>query len=336
MKKLADVDQIAFNPEDFVAVSKGEFVPGLQVPVDVYLKLSESHFVTVLKEGDKVNFEEMHFTHKTEWFYVRKSDYHKCVGRALTIAGILIDNVNVSVEKKTIFLTKATETIFKEIEHLGFDYQALEHSKVVSKSIQTLVDNKPDLNFVVDMMSTLGNDLIRHSMMVSAISVMIARSMNWTMAQNIEKLALGALLHDVGMKELPDDILETPRHAMNRDQLALYESHVHRGVEILRSMPSMSEDIIAICLEHHENAAGQGYPRRLRDFKTNPFARIVALADCFSELVMKTPNNPYPKTAAGALAFIETTMGQPFHKQAFMALKQALLKSAADAAKNAG
>lgn len=327
MKKMGASEILEMNLEDFVAVSRSEFIAGMQVPVDVYLKLSDSRAIIVLKEGDKVSFEQSHFAEKTEWLYVRKTDYHKCVGRALTIAGILIENETVSSEKKTLFLGKAIENIFKEISHLGFDHQSMEHSKVVSKSIQTLVDAKPDLNSVINMMSGLNNQLIRHSMMVSAISVIIARGMKWTMQANIEKLALGALLHDVGMKELPDEILDLPRHAMTREQLAIYESHVYRGVEILRSMPSVSEDIIAICLEHHENAAGQGYPRRIRDFKMNPFARIVALADCFSDLVMKSPNNPYPKTAAGALMFIESTMGQPFHKPAFTALKQALQSS---------
>jgi putative nucleotidyltransferase with HDIG domain len=174
-------------------------------------------------------------------------------------------------------------------------------------------------------MNSLNDGLIRHSMMVSAVSVIVAKSMKWTLAQNLEKLALGALLHDVGLKDIPDDILEMPRHAMNREQTAMYESHVYRGVEILRTMPSISEDVIAMALEHHENAHGQGYPRRIRDIKMNPFARIVALADCFSELVMESVNNPHPKTAAAAIQYIEVTMGQPFHKPAFLALKQSLL-----------
>ncbi len=52
------------------------------------------------------------------------------------------------------------------------------------------------------MMSHLNSEMIRHAMMVSAVSVIIAKGMKWTLVQNLEKLALGALLHDVGMKEL--------------------------------------------------------------------------------------------------------------------------------------
>ncbi len=327
MSNVRDIKSAPTDPDDFMAVSRDEFIPGTQVPVDIFLKLSERNFVMILKEGAKVHFDDMHFPEKAEWLYVRKSDYHKCVGKALTVAGIVLDSDKISIEKKTAVLSRAADSIFKEIEHLGFDHQALEHSKVVSKSIQALVEDKSDISFVINLMANLSDDLIRHAMMVSAVSVIIARSMKWTMSANLEKLALGALLHDVGMKELPDEILDLPRHAMNREQAAIYESHVYRGVEILRSMPSISDDIISIVLEHHENAPGQGYPRRLRDFKINPFARVVALADCFVEVVMKSVNNPNPKNALAAITFIEVTLGQPFHKPAFLALKSSLQKS---------
>ncbi|MNK07461.1 HD domain protein [compost metagenome] len=326
MGNLRDIKSVAINPDDLMVVTRSEFIPGTNAQVDVFLKLSERNFVMILKEGTKVNFDEMHFPEKAEWLYVRKADYHKCVGRALTVAGIILENDNISIEKKTVVLSKAADAIFKEIEHLGFGHQSLEHSKVVSKSIQNLVESKPDLGSVINMMANLNDELIRHSMMVSAVSVIIARAMKWTMTQNLEKLALGALLHDVGMKELPEEILDMPRHAMTREQLSLYESHVYRGVEILRTMPSISDDIISMALEHHENAAGQGYPRRVRDSKMNPFARVVALADCFSDIVMKSVNNPSPKTAGEAIHFIEVTLGQPFHKPAFAALKAAFEK----------
>lgn len=311
-------------PDDYVALSREEFIEGTLAPVDVYLKLSESNYLMILKEGAKVHFDQMHFSAKAEWLYVRRESYHKFVGQNLTVAGIVLNSDKISPDKKSSFLSKATDSIFKEIQELGFNHQAMEHSRIVSKSILTLVDNKPDISFVLDMMANLNNGLIRHSMMVSAISVIIARAMRWTLPHNLEKLALGALLHDVGMKEIPQFVQDLPRHAMTREQIELYESHVYRGVEILRSMPSMSDDILAIVLEHHENAPGQGYPRRIRDIKMNPFSRIVALADCFVDVITESPNNPNPKSVPAALQYIEITLGQPFHKVAFLALKQAL------------
>jgi HD-GYP domain-containing protein (c-di-GMP phosphodiesterase class II) len=93
-------------------------------------------------------------------------------------------------------------------------------------------------------------------------------------------------------------------------------------------MPSIPEDLLSIVFEHHENSIGQGYPRHLRDFKMNPLAKIVALADKFTELSISSAANPEPKTPLDALEYIGTTLGQPFSKPVFLALTAALDKGA--------
>lgn len=312
------------NDIQYIAIRKNDLLTNASAPADFFLKLANDKYVQIVKEGSLLQLDQLHSSEKSEWLYVRKGDYQKCVGSTVTVAGVVMNSNTFSPEKKNAILSKAAESVFNSIEHLGFDHQALEHSKMVSRSIQSLVEHQSDLSSVVNMMMQGGSTLSHHSMLVSAISVIIAKEMKWTSAQNLEKLALGALLHDVGLKEIPDEILETPRHALTRDQIALYESHVYRGVDILRTMPSISDDIVSIALEHHENAAGLGYPRHLRDIRMNPFARIVALANCFCDLVAPSVNNPNPKSAEAAVEYIEITMGQPYHKPAFLALKDAL------------
>lgn len=312
--------------EEYISIHMGELMTHKKAPADFFVKLPNDKHTLVVKEGAELNLEKMHLFEKSEWVYVRKSDFKKCVGSTISVAGLIINSESVASSTKSLVLLQATKTVFNGIGHLGFDNQALEHSKMICKSIQTLVENKLDLNSVINMMAQTNDELVRHSMMVSALSVIIAKEMKWVGAQNLEKLALGALLHDVGLKEIPDEILQTPRHAMTRDQTDFYESHVYRGADILRSMPSVSDDIIAMALEHHENSSGHGYPRHLRDVRINPFARVVALADCFSELVVSSVNNPNAKTAEQAVDYIENTLGQPFHKPAFIALKAAILK----------
>lgn len=320
LKIVSDRDDQA----EYIPLRKSDLVSNTHAAADLFLKLTDDKYVQIVKEGALLQLDQMHFSEKSEWIYVRKIDYQKCVGSSITVAGVVMNSNSFSLEKKNSVLSKAADSVFKSIEHLGFDHQALEYSKMVSRSIQALVEHQTDLSSVVNMMMQGESSLAQHSMFVSAISVIIAKEMHWTSAQNLEKLALGALLHDVGLKEVPEEILETPRHALTRDQQALYESHVYRGVDILRTMPSISDDIVSIALEHHENAAGLGYPRHIRDLRMNPFARVVALADCFCDLVMPSVNNPSPKSAAAAIDYIETTMGQPYHKPAFQALKAAL------------
>src|SRR5262249_36872587 len=139
-----------------------------------------------------------------------------------------------------------------------------------------------------------------------------------------EKLALGAFLRDVGLKEVPHEILEKERAAMTSEERSQWETHPFRGAEILQKIPDIPAEVIACALEHHENAIGQGFPRRIRDTKMNAFAKVVALADTFIHLTIPTPHNPQVKSVDQAAQYIEYTMGCPFNKACLVALKRAL------------
>jgi HD-GYP domain-containing protein (c-di-GMP phosphodiesterase class II) len=77
-------------------------------------------------------------------------------------------------------------------------------------------------------------------------------------------------------------------------------------------------------MEHHENALGMGYPRRIRDIKINPLARIVAVADCFVDLIYEKDKSGVRRTPDEAIGYMEVTLGQPFNRPAFLALKQVI------------
>jgi putative nucleotidyltransferase with HDIG domain len=200
----------------------------------------------------------------------------------------------------------------------------LVHAQAVANSIIALVSAKEDLDHIVRALGATSDELMKHSLAVSAISVVIGRAMNWTVSTNLQKLALAGLLHDIGLKEIAPEILKKARHQMTTAEVKEYETHVHRGVCILQSMPSVPPEVVAVAMEHHENAIGQGYPKHLRDIKMNPFSRIVALADAFCEFTFPGVNNPKPRSPEEVLKYIGLTLGQPFSKPAYQALRKTL------------
>jgi putative nucleotidyltransferase with HDIG domain len=331
-KKKSSTSQASVDliDSDFMRITREEMLAVNSLPVDIFLKISDSKLVIIGRKGSK-SIDDLHVleNEKVSEFYVRKSSYRECVGQNLTIAGVVLSKSEISDPTKTEFLTRTAVSVFNEIEAVGFNHESFEHAKIISKSIQTLVATKSDIHSVLSMMSMVSDDLLRHSMAVSAVSVMIARSMGWTVQATLEKISLGGLLHDIGMKELAPELISRPRFELTFEEQQIYETHVSRGVEILSTMPSIPEDILAMTLEHHENSIGQGYPRRIRDFKMNPLAKVIAIADVFCELTIKNINHPQPKSAVDALAYIETTLGQPFSKPVFIGLKQALNKISA-------
>ena len=335
--KKDDKVQVNVKIDEMVAIATDEFVRGTQLPADIYVQLSGDKFVLIARQGTKADLQQMHLAEHMDaaHFYVRKSDFKNCVGQSLTIAGIVLARPELSFEKKGQFLRKTAESVFKELEHVGFTNESFEHAKMISRNIQSLIEARPDLGAAIELMNGISDDLIRHSMTVAAIAVIIAHNVGWKIPSTLEKIALGALLHDIGMKELPQDIISKARHEMSYEEQQIYESHPFRGMETLRSMPSIPDDILAIVYEHHENSIGQGYPRKIRDYKINPLAKVVALANGFAELTTKHVNNSTPRSPTEALAYIETTLGQPYNKAAFMALKNSITACQANKKKSA-
>lgn len=155
---------------------------------------------------------------------------------------------------------------------------------------------------------------------------MIGHKIGWTRKETLEKLALGGILHDIGKKEIDPKLFERPRSDLTFEEVKEVETHAFRGMQLLKTVPAVPDDVVAMVFEHHENSIGQGYPRHLWDMKTNPMARVVALANAFAELTLESPEFPYPKSPEDAVAHIEKVMGQPFNREAFKALRALVLK----------
>jgi HD-GYP domain-containing protein (c-di-GMP phosphodiesterase class II) len=124
------------------------------------------------------------------------------------------------------------------------------------------------------------------------------------------------------LKLIPKRILEKPNSEWSLDEILIYESHPLKAVEQLRVMKDMTNDILMMVAQHHENAIGTGFPNRIRDVSTSPLAKILIVAAFFSDLLRMQTNANQNMTAVMAIDYIEKTLSQPFNKQVFSSLKK--------------
>lgn len=317
-----------------VPIPLQEFVSGPMIPVDLYVRLNNDKYVLIAKEDSKTQLDQLrsYGDKAVSYLFVRKDCYNRYVGSNLAIAGVVLARSEIAIEGKSDFLAKAATAVMREIETIGFSSESYEHARVVAAATTALVNAKLDIQALLLALSRTNDAVLAHSVAVGAVAVMIGRNMGWTKPATLEKLSLGGLLHDVGLKEISPEITNKPRAELTVDELLLLETHAFRSMEILRTVSSVPDDIIAIAYEHHENALGQGYPRKLRDLRMNPLAKVVALADQFVELTISSPNCRKPKTPLDAVQYIELVMGQPFNREAFAALRQIVGRGSGQAA----
>ncbi len=183
------------------------------------------------------------------------------------------------------------------VKPFNVDQLVISVEKLLSDHFRLLLHEKQRLIHDRDMLVASISSLIRaleardsytrgHSESVAAISMGIARKMNFSQAE-IEDLVLCARLHDIGKIGIQDGILLKPGRLTN-EEFTIIQQHPQKGAEILKPIPSMA-GIIPGVLQHHEKIDGSGYPLGLSGDSIHPWARIIAVADVFHALTSRRP-----------------------------------------------
>ncbi len=104
----------------------------------------------------------------------------------------------------------------------------------------------------------------------------------------LEKLAVGCAMCDVGMTHLSTELLENPSH-LTEQQRRIVRAHPTMGAEMVSSSKDVDFEIIAVIENHHERADGSGYPRGLEGASIPLLARIAGLVDTYDAMITPRP-----------------------------------------------
>jgi putative nucleotidyltransferase with HDIG domain len=128
-----------------------------------------------------------------------------------------------------------------------------------------------------------------HSRRVTAFTILIARTMG-VPAEQIDVIARGAFLHDIGKMAIPDHILLKPGKLDEQEKLIMRE-HCYRGYQMLKKIPFLV-DACEIVYSHQEHYDGSGYPRKLKGKEIPLGARIFSVADTLDAIISDRPYRP--------------------------------------------
>jgi HD-GYP domain-containing protein (c-di-GMP phosphodiesterase class II) len=126
-----------------------------------------------------------------------------------------------------------------------------------------------------------------HSGRVAKYSIIIGEYMNLD-TEELDRLRISALLHDVGKIGVDDRVLKKPGK-LTDEEFELMKQHPSKGANIMRPVAQLKDMLPGIEL-HHERMDGAGYPYGLTGEQIPMMARIIAVADTFDAI---TTNRPY-------------------------------------------
>ncbi|MAE64869.1 MAG: hypothetical protein CMJ18_11425 [Phycisphaeraceae bacterium] len=175
-----------------------------------------------------------------------------------------------------------------------------QYQSAVHRLLGNIID-RPHHDVVTNDLMMCGPQLAGHMANCSYLSLLLGahltgylknqrRALPAAVAQRTEQLGLGALLHDIGKLNMPDEL----RQASVFDDLAdtnEYRMHARSGYEAVHELISPAG--ATVVLHHHERYDGTGFPGRqdseddagIAGDSIHVFSRIVAVVDVFDRLL---------------------------------------------------
>lgn len=211
---------------------------------------------------------------------------------ACTVADLEADNLEQVVAAHTESGTIPREIVLRFYEETGILLDSvLGKSGIDIKPVETVITEIVDLMCLETEIDLGLNDLIffkgglaSHSTNVALISLFAAHRFNLTRSQLV-KMALGAVLHDVGFKDHPLITFgQIPRSRLEGLSPKPIATHPETGCKLLKRKGIDDEAVLDIVYHHHERYDGLGYPDRLREDEIPLTSSIVTLANDFVTL----------------------------------------------------
>lgn len=179
----------------------------------------------------------------------------------------------------------------------------------VSDIVDDILNNSE--NIIVNMLDIKNFDdyTYEHSVNVAVYSIILGKSLNYNVRE-LNKLGVGAILHDIGKILIPPEIL-FKEGKLNDEEYQIVKDHSELGYDYIKDAREISPVSKAAILSHHERLDGSGYPRRKKGEELHDFAKIVAITDVYDAL---TSDRTYRKRwpVHEAISYIMSNSDQKF------------------------
>lgn len=196
--------------------------------------------------------------------------------------GIINDHMMLqSINKVKTILTKIADRDAKGVKKLIPEKELEAVQSVVSSLIEALEESKNALYTVVELM---GADMYtyKHSVNVAVLTILTCKSLGYDYALT-KKIALGALLHDIGKAAISENILKKP-DTLTKLEFEKIREHSELGYNMIKDDISLSGYTKQVVRLHHEKRDGSGYPLGLKETEIPDFVRIVTICDMYDAM----------------------------------------------------
>ena len=187
------------------------------------------------------------------------------------------------------------DTLLVWTQHF-FCHEVARTPKKLAEAHNLLAVLAKELGFAGNIMETVGalrrydSGLFSHCLNVSLLALAFSQNLAWEEDKR-ETLALGAVLHDLGMMPWAQETFHQTTPLSDQDWEEI-KTHPQRGAELLKSFEQLPEEVLLMVRQHHECPDGSGYPLGLQGSDIHPWARTLRILDSYEAMTSLRPWRP--------------------------------------------
>ncbi|NIB42942.1 HD-GYP domain-containing protein [Pseudomaricurvus alkylphenolicus] len=179
---------------------------------------------------------------------------------------------------------------------------------VVSDCIASILRN-PDALMWMSRLRSESEYMAEHSLKSCILAVSFGRHLGMS-DEDLHKIGLCGLLHDVGMMKVPPRILHK-QGVLTPAEYKLVKAHALNGRNLLMGAPGFYHGVVDVAYSHHERLDGTGYPRGLKATGISQFTRIISIVDAYDAMTTHHGGKA-AKTSVEALKELQDNSGTQF------------------------
>ncbi len=221
-----------------------------------------------------------------------------------------IDTFNLSCERDEERISLAIGSAAKENPAQTLEDVEKEAAEALrrSKLFEQKSRNNAVLSSIMSTMYARSQETEAHSQRMAELCGAIAARMG-VPKNELDKLHLFAMIHDIGKIGISDSVLNKPAK-LSEEEWVMMRRHPQIGYRIAHSVPELA-GVANYILAHHERWDGSGYPYGLFQEAIPLLARILAVVDAYDAM---TEDRIYRKAMSreAAIEEIRTNSGTQF------------------------
>ncbi len=300
---------------------------GSDLKFGIYLKRGAASHILFLKQGVEFNQDQRQrlVDNKIQTLYISGDDAAAYARYLEQHLGPILKDPWVPAARKAQLLYSVEKALLGDIFGDPTSPDTVERVEQVAEHTVSFLLQGPDvLHHLIRIMSD-DYDTFTHSINVCVLSVSLAAHVGITSRSQLDDLATGSLLHDIGKSEVPKPLLRGTG-ALSPQEMEIVKQHVEFGERILRDDPRMNPERMLAVSQHHERLDGCGYPRGLEQAQIHLYGRVTAVADSFDAM---TTERTYQSAmrAFESISILRGRLREQFDQEIVDALIQMLAKS---------